>query len=252
MSADLTHLTILCTAFGKRGGLDRLVRSVRTQHPQARILAAGPFAERGAAEGVDVVKTSADDTPGAARNALLARVRTRYFAVVCDEMQLHRGAALAELLAPVANDRLDIAAGELVRCWKKLLLLTSRELVRGHGTFAQEDGGLALAAGARAVEDGIRRCDYAHHYFVARTDKVRSMGGWDPRLMAGGDLEFFVRAQRFDLRTGVRPEVAAWHWGLPTPASESVSVEAVDRMSLRRLHLPSGAVITPPPVRLAA
>lgn len=252
MSVDLSQLTVLCTAFGARGGLERLARSVHSLHPQVKILAAGPSASDATCVGVDIVKSGAGDTPGSVRNALLARVRTPYFALVGDEMELHARAPLTDLLAPVAQEQVDLAAGELVECRKKLLVLTSRQPAPGHGCFSHESGGLALRPGLGAVSDGVSRCDYAHQFFVARTDKVRAMGGWDHQLISGGDLEFFVRAERFDLRIGVEPALTAWHWGHASPPSETVSVEAVERMNLARLCLPNGAVVTPPPARMAA
>ncbi|MCA9238047.1 MAG: hypothetical protein KDA44_21385 [Planctomycetales bacterium] len=252
MPADLSQVTVLCTAFAGTGGLDRLARSLRTLHPQCKILASGPAISGAAPAGVDVVKSAPDATPGSVRNALLARVRTPWFAIVSDDMQLHRGATLAELLTPVAAERLDIAAGELVRCWKKLLVFTGREPTPGHGTFAHDRGALTLHPGVRTSGSGYDVCDYGHQFFVARTDKVRAMGGWDHQIVAGGDLEFFVRAERFAVRIGVCPQVAAWHWGHPAPPSETVSIEAVNRMSLRQLALPGGRVVTPPPARLAA
>ena len=207
MSAPAVPLTVLCTAFGPQGGLARLAASLRAIDPAARLIAAGPAAE--ACPEVDVVKTAAGISPGAARNAMLARVRTPHFALVGDELELHRGAALADLLAPVLAGRLDLAAGELVRCRKKLLVLTNREPAPGHGTFQLDKGSLALHAGVRTAGEGYQVCDYAHHFFAARTDKVRAMGGWDPQLVVGNELEFFVRAQRFNVRIGVCPHVAA-------------------------------------------
>ena len=248
ISADLSQVTVLCTAFGPQGHLERLTMSLRALPPAVRMLVAGPTAGEGSA----VVKLPRGATEGFARNALLARVRTPLFALVNDELQLHRGAKLDAIAAPVAAGQLDVAAGDYIRCRKKLLVLTSREPAPGHGSFRQDRGALALVDGIAAAGDGFHVCHYAHHFFVGRTDKVRSMGGWDPQLSVGNELEFFVRAERFGVRVGLCPTVAAWHWGSPVAAGDMVSVEAVARMNFCQVTLPTGTVVAPQPARLAA
>jgi hypothetical protein len=38
-------------------------------------------------------------------------------------------------------------------------------------------------------------CDMTHNFFIARTDKVKEFGGWNPILKGGEHQNFFIRAK---------------------------------------------------------
>jgi hypothetical protein len=44
-------------------------------------------------------------------------------------------------------------------------------------------------------QDPFTRCDMTHNFFIARTDKVRAFGGWNPILKGGEHQNFFIRAK---------------------------------------------------------
>ena len=69
-----------------------------------------------------------------------------------------------------------------------------------------------IRAGHRLGVDSYLAVDMAANFFVARTDKIRAIGGWDPQLLVDERVEFFVRAQRFGLRVGLVTEAIVEHW----------------------------------------
>jgi hypothetical protein len=63
--------------------------------------------------------------------------------------------------------------------------------------------------GARARSH--RACDLVENFFVARTERVRAIGGWDERLKVAEHIDFFMRAQRGGLKVGYTPLAGVDH-----------------------------------------
>lgn len=236
-SADLSKLTAIVYANGRHKSVERLIQSATRLHPQLRVVVGDDSRQPQPIAGADPIKMPAGIGVSASRNALLARVRTPYFLLLEETMELHAGSHMEKLLEAVASGQCDIAAGEIFGCRRKFGLFTSRTLEPGHATIDATDDALKLTAGARPGVGGVLSCDVTHNYFVARTDKVRAMGGWDPQLQVDERLEFFVRARRAGIKVGVCPASIAWRWTdvpVATPARDFSSL-AVAKMGVSRL-----------------
>lgn len=48
--------------------------------------------------------------------------------------------------------------------------------------------------------DPITKCDMTHNFFIARTEKVKAFGGWNPILKGGEHQNFFIRAKQNGLK----------------------------------------------------
>jgi hypothetical protein len=239
-SVDLSRLTGLVYASERPRAIARLVRSVQRHYPQLRLLVADDSRQPRPIAGADWIRLPPDVGVSAGRNAALARVRTPYFLLLEDELQLTGRTHLERLLAPVAENRLDVAAGDCIRCRRKLVLFTSRSPDPAHATFEFTGDTLRLCPGHRSADARFLDCDLAHNFFVARTDKVRSMGGWDPQLAVDERVEFFVRAERFGLRVGVCPDAIAQRWPngeapARTAARRDFKALALAKMGVSRL-----------------
>jgi hypothetical protein len=149
---------------------------------------------------------------------MLSRVRTPYFLVLEDAMELHRRSGVERLLELVESGKLDIAAGDIVACRRRFGLFTSRKPEPAHASFQFEGDALQLATSeaSRGVPapgtPGIVPCDVTHNFFIGRVDKVRAIGGWDAQLQVNERVEFFFRACRYGLKVGVCPESVAYRW----------------------------------------
>jgi hypothetical protein len=240
-SADLSRLTALVRTCERPASVERLVKSVRRLYPTLKLLVADDSRQPRPIEGADWVRLPADVGVGAGRNAVLARVRTPYFLLLEDVHELTRRTRIESLLELVAQGAVDIAAGDAIRCQRRLFVLTSRTPDPAHATCEFADDGLTLRAGHRPSGEQYLAVDVAHNFFVARTDKVRSMGGWDPQLLIDERIEFFVRAQRFGLRVGVVPDVVVQRWpdrrDMSQPAtSRDFTQLALTKMGVTRLN----------------
>lgn len=218
-SVDLSRVTAIVHASAAPDAAPRMVASFRRFYPAVRMLAGDDSRQPREVDGAELVKLPKDVGASAARNALLARIRTPYFLLVEPTIEFTRRTRIEALLRATADNRFDVVAGDYTVCRRKLFFLTSRTPEPGHVAFEFEGDSLRLSGAARPAVDGIVPCDATHNFFVGRTDKVRMMGGWDPQLMIDERIEFFVRARRFGLRVGVAPQVVADHW--PRGASES-------------------------------
>jgi len=243
-SADLSRLTAIVHTCDRPHSVDRLIKSIGWLYPSLKILAADDSRKPRPIAGADGVKVAAGVGVSACRNVLLARVRTPYFLLLEDDLELSRRSGVERLLDLVADDRLDIAAGDIIRCQRRFGLLTSRRPEPGHATFEFGPDALTLAAGQRPGGAGYHACDVTHNFFVGRTDKVRAIGGWDPQLQIDERVEFFFRACRYGLRVGVCSESIAWRWaekGATRPARDFTGL-AVAKMGVSHMIDAEGRV----------
>ena len=160
------------------------------------------------------------------------------------------------LLDLVASDRLDIAAGSLIACQKRMWFFTQRRPQAEHCLLEIAGDRLSLLAGSRSQGDGFWWCDIVTNYFVARTDRVRAMGGWDPELRDDGREEFFVRAHRHGIRVGIEPSSSIWLWLdkvklAEAPAHDHLGL-AVAKMGLSQMTDLQGRIIRAPRLSRAA
>ena len=250
MSAvDLSQLTAIISTANRPRSLRRLVQSVRRQLPKLRILVADSSIEPRLPKQVDVVKVPQSVGRAASCNALLSRVRTPYFMLLDERTEVLRETQIERLLQLVTDDKLDLAAGDFIGCQRKFWLLVKRQALPGHGLMEFAGDQLTLRPGHRTIGDGYAWCDLVHNFYVARTAKVRNLGGWNPELENDEREEFFVRAHRQGLRVGLAPEVVASLWLDPAvgeqPSADRRSL-AVAKMGLSQMTNFEGQTIKAP------
>ena len=257
-AADLSQLTAIIPTADRAQGLQRLVRSLRRKYPRLRIVVADASIERARPRpGIDSIQLPARSGRSAACNALLARVRTPYFLLLSDTCELPRETSLEKLHALVADDKLDVAAADLVACMRRFWVFVRRRPLAEHGLMEIAGNHLTLSHGYRTHGDGFFWCDFVSNFFVARTEKVRALGGWDQELQNDEREEFFVRAHRRGLRVGLVPEVVAWLWKdrpesrVPDQSRACKSL-AVAKMGLAQMTDFDGRIIKAPRRAMAA
>jgi hypothetical protein len=150
-SADFSRLTAIVHTCDRPHGIDRLVKSVGWLYPQLRVLVADDSAKPHALKGADAVKVPAGAGVSASRNALLSRVRTPYVLVLEDTMELSRRSGVDRLLELVAAGKLDIAAGDIIRCQRRFGLFTSRKPDPAHAVFEFESDAMRIIPASRGV-----------------------------------------------------------------------------------------------------
>jgi len=255
-SADFSQLTAIIPTSNRPKSLQRLVRSVQKSYPKLRILVADDGQEAAKCKGVESLRLPAGVGRSAACNAMLARLRTPYFLMLDDRCELTSESKIETLLDLVQVDMLDVAGGDLIGSRRRLWFFVRREPQPEHGTFEIAGDKLTLHRGHRTVGEGYCWCDMVHNFYVARTDKVRNMGGWDPELVNDEREEFFFRGHRHGLRVGISPEVTTllWHEREPDGAEPAANLKslATAKMGLTRMTDFDGLVTKAPRRVMAA
>ena len=255
-AADLSQLTAIISTANRPKSLRRLVQSLGRQLPEVKTLVADHGHEQRVPKQADRVKVPPGVGRASACNALLARVRTPYFLLLDDRAELTAESKVEPLLQLVADDKLDLAAGDFVECQRKLWFFVRRQPLPGHGLLEFAGEQLTLQSGHRTIGEGYAWCDLVHNFFVASTSKVRNLGGWDPDLENDEREEFFVRAHRQGLRVGLAPEVVASLWNEPPSSTAQQPVDrkslAVAKMGLLRMIDFEGHVVKAPRRTMAA
>lgn len=218
MSAvDFSKLTAVAYADASPRAVDRMATSLRRCCPEVRLMVADDCRKPRPVEGADLVKLATDVGASAARNALLARVRTPYVLLLEGGIEFSPRTRLADMLAPVVEGRFDVVGGRYQFCRRKLLIFTKRTPQNACIAFESNPGELRLVEKTGPAVDGVVPCDATGNFFIGRTDKLRMMGGWDPQLMVDERIEFFVRAKRSGLRVGSCATAVADFWPEPLP-----------------------------------
>jgi mycofactocin system glycosyltransferase len=132
--------------------------------------------------GARLLRHPASRGPGAARNTALAEVTTPLVAFVDSDVQLPPG-WLAPLLAHFADPRL-VAAAPRVRSAERVGLLAAYERIRSPLDLGGQPARVAAGSRVSYVPSAV---------LVCRTDAVRAVGGFDPALRFGEDVDLVWR-----------------------------------------------------------
>jgi GT2 family glycosyltransferase len=191
--------------------LRKLLQSLRAFYPNTPLLVAddGELSLRMQPDPHTVVVTLPYDVGlSAARNALVQRVQTPYFVTLDDDFVFSERTTLQRLVAVLdARAELDIVAGSLYLPGQESQPYAYAELL----DVVDDGRELRMRKGSHGPVpgfDGCERYDIALNFFVARTERVRAMGGWDARLKLGEHQDFFLRAKRSGLGVAVCPSYA--------------------------------------------
>ena len=250
-SDDLTQLTAIIPSRGNQKSLTRLRRSLKRSYPDLSTLVADDGMGVPSESNNASIRLPAGVGRGAACNAMLARIRTPYFLLIDEQCEIGKETQIDRLLHLVASDKLDIASGDLLGCQKAFWFFVRQKPQPGHAILELAGSQLTLQRGHRSTGEGYLWCDMVHNFYVARTEKVRSMGGWDPELKNDEREEFFVRAHRQGLRIGIVPEVTAkiWNEKRATPATDQIpnlKSLAVAKMGLSHMTDLNGQITKAP------
>jgi len=94
------------------------------------------------------------------------------------------------------------------------ILLPATNIFEYHASFDLE--GSVCRMKKAPYEPPFTLCDMTHNFFIAKTDKVKSFGGWNPILKGGEHQNFFIRAKLNDLKVATTRQCGVIHdkWSL--------------------------------------
>ena len=207
----MSDITAVVKTFERPKSLDRLIRSIRHFYPELHVVVADDSLNPLPRQDVDYLSLPPDTGVGAGRNALLRHVTTPYFLTLDDDYEFTKETQIERLATIVANGQAVIAAGNCLRCKRKLFRIKHRPQPY-YGTIEIGGGRLTLSRGSRSQHDGYLICDIVPQFFIADTAAIKAIGGWDDRLKTNDHQEFFVRVKQNALRVAYRHSVSVLHW----------------------------------------
>lgn len=151
------------------------------------------------------------------RNKMLEQTSTKYFLLCDDDFIFDRRTRIPLMLKLLKEYKLDILGGVFrqhnlkTRKGKYLLrinswlmkfgwVLPSSQIFEYQSGIEFNDGKLYL----RKVDykAPLTSCDLTHNFFLAKTQKVKEFGAWNPILKGGEHQNFFIRAKLAGLKVG--------------------------------------------------
>jgi len=206
-------MTVIMKTFQKPETARRAVGHLRRYYPEIRLLVGDSSREELAFEHpqAEVVRLPFDCGSSKGRNALLERVETDYFLLMDDDHWFNRRTRLGRMLEILERERFDILAGLVYFRRPTERMFPKRRLSNFFMNMRVEDGTFELIEGHHGKTRTSCVCDLVENFFIARTDRVRELGGWDDRLKVSEHADFFIRAQRAGFKVGYTPLAAVDH-----------------------------------------
>jgi GT2 family glycosyltransferase len=207
----IDQVTAIVKTFERPAVLARLLRSLREFYPTMKVLVGDDSAQPTVQADVDYVCFPFDVGVSAGRNELLARVETEYFLTLDDDFEFIEETRIERLLQVAQQPDVDLAAGNCIACKSKIFYTRERHAPY-HGLIRREGDCLRMTPGYRCEGDGYFLCDIVNQFFIAPTDLIREVGGWDARLKTNEHEDFFLRLKQHGLRVAYCPDVVVRNW----------------------------------------
>eukprot|EP00966_Prymnesium_polylepis_P144450 3335740-Prymnesium_polylepis.1 len=176
----------------RREMLEILLRSIRRLHGhQLRIIVAD---DGGASDeavlrtwNAELLKLPTSSGLGHGRNALVRATRTRFFALLDDDVLFHQHTGLSDLV-----DALERDSGAVLAAGCYMDVRFNRKDCFTLQFEADEGGSVVRAHPAQLDAGGCSRVHATHNFFVAHTSTLARFG-WDPRQRVMEHETFFYQ-----------------------------------------------------------
>ena len=145
------------------------------------------------------------------RNQMLEHTHTEFFVLCDDDFIFEPRTRIPVMRKMLIENELDILGGvfrqyNLKSKKQRIKFNISNWFFRNLKILIPSTGIYEYHAGFDLIGDTCRMkkapykdpftiCDMTHNFFIARTDKVKAFGGWNPILKGGEHQNFFIRAK---------------------------------------------------------
>ena len=174
--------------------LRRLVYSIRKYYNEKILIAndgSQPVDLVNDFDDVEVIDLQYDVGISAGRNALIQSVTVDYFVLLDDDFVVHDGTNIDSMIGLLVENDLDIVGG-----------IFSGTTDNYDDVYIDSRAILHVVKPAAPEGYDLRVCTRVINFFVASTQKVRSIGGWDDDLKLDEHTEFFLRCRKHNLKVG--------------------------------------------------
>ncbi len=181
------EITIIIKTFERPQAIRRLIKSIKTQYPQIKIIVADDSYQPQSIAGAEVIHLPYNQGATVGRNEALNRVMTKYFLLLDDDFVFYRHTKLAPVHSVIeSHPEIDIIGGEVV----DLPFFTVGDYQ--NAKLFPTANKPTMPPGCMIA--GLPVYDMVPNFFLGRTERVRSIG-WDPNLKNLAHADFFTRAK---------------------------------------------------------
>jgi hypothetical protein len=169
------------------------------------------------------------------RNKMLEQTNTPLFVLCDDDFIFEPRTRIPAMRKMLLENHLDILGGVFMQYnlksrkdrlkfniskWilqKLNILIPATNIFEYHAGFDLE--GNVCRMKKVPYKEPFTMCDMTHNFFIAKTDKVKAFGGWNPILKGGEHQNFFIRAKLNGLKVATTRFCGVVHdrWS-PPPA----------------------------------
>ncbi len=203
--SNLSDISLMIKTFERAYCVNRLVKSIRHFYPAMKIYIADDGKQALDVTGTNIHYFHLPFNTGLSygRNFILKKIDTPYFVLLDDDYEFNSQTDLIKMLKLLKQFELDILGGKwiqhgIARHYEYQLAIEKRVLKYINQPLAQPASNLFLY-------------DLVLNFFIARTDAVRAINGWDEKLKLLEHTDFFLRAKQAGLKTGYCPDIHVYH-----------------------------------------
>jgi len=225
----MDEVTIIIKTLDRCDCLINLLDSIFKKYPKIRVLV-GDDSEISSKEKIlskfnqynlQYYNLEKDCGLSAGRNFLLNKIQTKYFVLADDDFVFDQKTNLERAVQILEEKKLDIIGG-YIRNYKivksnldKLFVLIQKilkyELPTNYiGTLKMEGNTFYADYTVHSFPE-FAETDLVLNFFLAKTERIKEIHGWDPKLKLQEHTEFFYRAKLNNLKVGFTNELSVQH-----------------------------------------
>ncbi len=225
----MDEVTIIVKTLDRYNCLVNFLSSVFKKYPKIRVLV-GDDSEISSKEKVikkfgkynlQYFDLEKDCGLSAGRNFLLDKVETKYFVLADDDFVFDKKTNLEKALQILQEKKLDIIGG-YIRNYKiiqnnfdKFLVFIEKivkyELPTNYIGELNKEGNIFYADYKIKSFPEYIETDLVLNFFLAKTEEIKKMGGWDNDLKLQEHTEFFYRTKLNNLKIGFTNKLSVQH-----------------------------------------
>jgi len=179
-----TKVTLIIKTFDRPTCINKLVYSIRTRYPNVPIIVADDGKQPAKIRGTKHLRMSYDSGVSAGRNLALNHVDTPFVVTLDDDFVFSEKTKLEKWLQILEdNPEIDIVGGDVIGGHPQY-----------HSSLHIENNALIFKQEPRGHIGKFELWDIVLQFWMGRTDKIKSLGGWDERFKTCDHIPFFCRA----------------------------------------------------------
>lgn len=225
----MKDITIVIKTFERRKTLEKLLKSIEKYYPNLPVIIVDDskknykksICEKFSNLNINYLVEDYDIGLSKGRNILISNVKTKYFLLCDDDFEFDERTNLSFAKQKLIENNLDILGGNVYNrialdslysiLWVLKDLRRLRKVIKGeefvsiyNGTYDIKNKSIILNINRNYNDFSSKEVyvtDICSNFFIANTEKIKSIGGWTPETLKVGEHEFFfLKAKNNDLK----------------------------------------------------